>query len=81
MVINTQLAIDKLVTNRADGITSIEDMSLTDSQIEELLAFLEVLTDPCVENRECLGKWIPDASDTDPDTLRINAIDGHGNYL
>jgi len=81
MVINTQRAIDKLVANRADGLTSIEDISLTDTQVEELLAFLEVLTDPCVEDRECLSKWIPDASDTNPDTLRINAIDGDGNYL
>ncbi|NQY88929.1 MAG: cytochrome-c peroxidase [Colwellia sp.] len=81
MVINTQRVIDKLVANRADGLTSIEDISLTDTQVEELLAFLEVLTDPCVEDRECLSKWIPDASDTNPDTLRINAIDGDGNYL
>ena len=41
----------------------------------------EVLTDPCVEDRECLGKWIPDATDSNPDTLRINAIDAQGNYL
>ena len=46
-----------------------------------LVAFLEVLTDPCIENRECLGKWIPDASDTNPDALRVNAIDGDGEYL
>nr|WP_297349225.1 cytochrome c peroxidase [uncultured Glaciecola sp.] len=81
MVTNTQHAIDKIVMNRADGITSIEDISLTDTQVEELLAFLGVLTDPCVEDRECLSQWIPDASDTNPDTLRLNAIDGDGNYL
>ncbi|MFT5813944.1 MAG: cytochrome c peroxidase [Psychroserpens sp.] len=81
MVTNTQLAIDKLVANRVNGITSIEDISLTDTQVEELLAFLAVLTDPCVEDRECLGKWIPDATDSNPDTLRINAIDAQGNYL
>lgn len=81
MMTNTQHAIDKLVANRSDGITSIEEISLTDTQITELLAFLEALTDPCVEDRECLGKWIPDSSDTNPDTLRINAIDGDGNYL
>ena len=40
MVINTQLVIDKLVANRAVGITSIEDISLTDIQVAELLAFL-----------------------------------------
>ena len=81
MVINTQHAIDKLAINRAEGITSIEDINLTETQVAELLAFLEVLTDPCVEDRECLSKWIPDASDTNPDTLRLNAIDGDGNYL
>jgi len=81
MVINTQRAIDKLVVNRADGIASIEDIDLTDTEVEELLAFLEVLTDPCVEDSECMSKWIPAASDTNPDTLRINAIDGNGNFL
>jgi len=81
MVINTQRSIDKLVANRAAGIASIEDISLSDTQVAELLAFIEALTDPCVEERECLSKWIPDASDTNPDALRINAIDGDGNYL
>jgi antitoxin VapB len=81
MLVNTQYAIDKLVTNRANGINSIEDISLSDTQIVELLAFLGVQTDPCVEDRECLSKCIPDASDTNPDTLRINAIDVDGNYL
>jgi cytochrome c peroxidase len=81
MIMNTQRAIDKLVLNRADGITSIEEISLTDTQVAELLAFLDVLTDPCVKDRACLAKWIPDASDTNPDTLRINAIDDDGNYL
>lgn len=81
MVVNTQHAIDKLVANRAEGIPSIAEISLTDTEVAELLAFLEVLTDPCVEDRACLSKWLPDASDTNPDALRINAIDGEGNYL
>lgn len=81
MVNNTQRAIDKLMANKESGIVSIENMNLTDTQVAELLAFLEVLTDPCVEDRECLSKWIPDASDTNPDALRINGIDGDGNYL
>jgi cytochrome c peroxidase len=81
MVTNTQRAIDKLVLNRADGITSIEDTELTDTEVAELVSFIETLTDPCVEDRECLSKWIPDASDTNPDTLRLNAIDNDGNYI
>ena len=81
MAINTQRAIDKLVANRAEGIKSVEDISLTDTEIAELIAFINTLTDPCVEDRECLGQWIPDASDTNPDALRLNAVDVNGDYL
>jgi cytochrome c peroxidase len=81
MIVNTQNAINKLVDNREMGIASIENISLNDTQVAELVTFLEALTDPCVEDRKCLSKWIPDASDTNPDALRINAIDGDGNYL
>ena len=81
MVVNTQRVIDKLVANRAAGITSINDLSLSDTEISELIAFLNALTDPCVEDRECLSDWIPDAGDSNPDTLRLNAIDANGNYL
>jgi cytochrome c peroxidase len=79
--VNTQRAIDKLVANRAAGIPSIVDTTLTDTEVAELVAFLGVLTDPCVESRECMGQWIPDASDSNPDTLRLNAVDADGNYL
>ncbi|WP_339719016.1 hypothetical protein [uncultured Paraglaciecola sp.] len=81
MQVNTQRAIDKIELNRENGIASIEHLSLTDTEVAELLAFLAVLTDPCVEDRECLSKWIPDASDTNPDSLRLNAVDSEGNYL
>ena len=81
MVANTQLAIDKLVANRAAGIMSLENVSLNDSQIADLMAFLEALTDPCVEDRACISQWIPDASDSNPDALRVNAIDENGNFL
>jgi cytochrome c peroxidase len=81
MVANTQRVIDKLVANRDQDIPSIEIISLTDTEVAELLAFLAVLTDPCEEDRECMSQWIPDASDTNPDSLRLNAIDRDGNYL
>jgi len=78
---NTQLAVDQIVANRAAGITSIEDVSLDDAQVKFLVEFLLTLTDPCVEDRVCIGQWVPDASDTNPDALRINAIDENGNFL
>ena len=81
LVVNTQRAIDKLVANREAGIPSIVDTTLSDVEVAELVAFLGALTDPCVESRECMSQWIPDASDSNPDTLRLNAVDADGNYL
>jgi cytochrome c peroxidase len=81
MLKNTQLALDQLAANRTAGIVSLEEVSLSETQINDLAEFLKALTDPCVENRACLGKWIPDASDSNPDTMRVNAIDENGNFL
>ncbi len=80
-VTNTQLAMDKLAQNRTNGLFSIQDISLNDNQVQDLLAFMLALTDPCVKDRACLASWIPDANDTDPDGLRLNAIDLNGNPL
>ncbi len=81
MVTNTQLAIDKLSDEIQAGTSKLTLLSLSDADVDDLLAFLEALTDPCVEDRVCLGKWIPDASDTNPDGLRINAVDENGDFL
>jgi cytochrome c peroxidase len=81
MLQNTQHALDQLAANRTAEIFSLQDVLLTDTQINDLAEFLQALTDPCVENRECLSKWIPDASDANPDELRINAIDENGKFL
>jgi len=82
MKTNTQLAMNRLNANRLAGLTPvIEDLNLNDAQIDQIVAFLETLTDPCVKDRLCIGKWIPNAKDTNPDTLRLNATDKNGDYL
>ncbi|WP_299075182.1 cytochrome c peroxidase [uncultured Paraglaciecola sp.] len=81
MVINTQNAIDKLQANRAAGMASMPELSLTDTQVTELLAFIDTLTDPCVTDLACMSQWVPSADDSDPDGLRIHAIDGNGKHL
>lgn len=80
-VMYTQQAIDKLMLNRAAGIPSIENIALTDTEVAELVAFIETLTDPCVEDRECMSPWIIDDYEGDPDGERIIAIDGDGKAL
>jgi cytochrome c peroxidase len=83
MKTNTQLAMDTLTANRTAGTISpiLEDITLTDTQVSQLVAFLKTLTDPCLKMRSCIAKWIPDASDTNPDALRVHAIDKNGNSL
>jgi cytochrome c peroxidase len=75
MQINTQNALDKLAANRVSGIFSIQNVDLTDDEVNDLVEFLKTLTDPCLTDRNCLAPWIPDTSVTDPDSLRLYAVD------
>jgi cytochrome c peroxidase len=53
----------------------------TDAQVEDLVAFLETLTDPCVLDRECLSPWIADPSADDVDGHLLEAVDQEGSPL
>ena len=79
---NTQKAVDQLLANRkANRHNVLQDVELSDSDVKDLVTFLEALTDPCVEDRTCLSPWIPTDADPDPDNLRVIAVDAQGNYL
>ena len=77
----TQAALEQLLENRRTGITTIEDLLLTDTDVEDLVNFLLTLTDPCVKDRNCLSPWIPDETTPNPDGLQLEAIDQDGNPL
>ena len=83
MLLNTQKAMDKLQADRQAGVISpiLLDSDLTEAQITQLVSFLISLTDPCVKNRSCLAPWIPGSLDSDPDGLRLEAIDNNGATL
>ncbi len=81
MQTNTQAALDKLAADRLAGLSLLPQDSLTDEEINDLIEFLKTLTDPCLSDRACLAPWIPDSSVTDPDGLRLNAVDGNGTAL
>lgn len=83
MQTDTQLAMDQLAANRIAGTISpiLQDTNLTDTQVSQIVSFLKTLTDSCVKNRDCLADWIPNAGDTNPDGLRITAVDNNGNAL
>lgn len=64
---NTQEAIDS-------GVDLIAKSNVTEKDVKHLVNFLKALTDPCVKDRECLSKWIPDSNDNDPDGLMLHAV-------
>ena len=82
MLTNTQFALDQLEANRTNNVADVHrNIEFTDDDVTDLVEFLKALTDPCVKDRDCLAPWIPDAADTNPDGLRLNATDNTGTFL
>ncbi len=74
IVANTQQALDQLEALRLAGKSSLVNAELSDEQVDQLLAFLHALTDPCLDDRDCMAKWIPGDDVPDPDGLRVHAL-------
>lgn len=82
MLTNTQFALDQLALNRISNVDDVHrDIVFNVDNVSDLVEFMKALTDPCVKDRDCLQPWIPNAGDTNPDALRVNAIDNTGNFL
>jgi len=71
-------ALEQLEVNRANGDELFLNANLSDAQQAQLVAFLESLTDPCVEDPICMRPWVSDPSSTGPDGLQLNGIDRTG---
>ncbi len=50
------------------------------SAVDDIAAFLRTLTDPCVKDRACVGKWIP-APGESPDGHQLDAVNAAGQPL
>ena len=78
---NTQEMLEFLAVS-GRGIDSLRaPIELLDQDVEDLVSFLETLTDPCVLDRECLSPWIADPATDDVDGHLLVAIDGDQNPL
>ncbi|MDO3384403.1 cytochrome c peroxidase [Gilvimarinus sp. SDUM040013] len=78
---NSQAALDHWLDLLANGESLLPIVELTDREVNDLVAFMDALTDPCVESRECLAPWIPADDELDPDGMRVIAVDMYGEYL
>lgn len=72
---NTQNARQALEDQTQDE--SINGINLNNGEVNQIVEFLEALTDPCVLDRECLTPWIP-AATGGPDGNQLNAVDQFG---
>jgi len=72
--VNTAHALEQLQINRQKGISPHRSVDLTAEQIDQIVAFLNTLTDPCVMDTSCLLPWISLPGSADFDTLQqLNA--------
>ncbi len=76
----SRAALDKLADERNGPEPGFPNLNLNNNARADLVAFLRALTDPCVEDRDCLAPWVP-AEGPGPDGQQLNARDGDGNLL
>ncbi|MCC5865794.1 MAG: hypothetical protein JJU31_11785 [Wenzhouxiangella sp.] len=70
--------IDALRASDQDNALPVVDPDAVPIQaITWLLAFMDALTDPCLLDRSCYGRWIPAPEDA-PDDLQLNAVNANG---
>jgi cytochrome c peroxidase len=74
---NSQQAVDKLNQEQQAQTSRLERIRLNGNEVDQLVSFLEALTDPCVESRDCLSDWIPTVNEA-PDNHQLNAINQNG---
>ena len=78
---NSRLALEKLEQERNDRVSRFDSPRLNNTEVDQLVAFLAALSDPCVESRACLSDWIPDTGDAGVDGQQLNGVDDQGNLL
>ena len=71
---HTQDALAQLNREQAAGSSLLPaGLTLAVTQIDDLKAFLASLTDPCITDRACMAKWVPDSNAPAPDEHRLVA--------
>ncbi len=81
---NSRAALATMQAERVErpdiAMPQIPNALSAQENFDALEAFLETLTDPCLLDRACYGRWTP-APDEAPDELQLNAVDADGRPL
>ena len=78
---NSIAALDKVDEEQdQNDPQALPNININNNERNQLVQFMETLTDPCVTDRACLAPWIP-LSEEAPDENQVNAFDANGNLL
>ncbi|MBL8518267.1 MAG: cytochrome C peroxidase [Betaproteobacteria bacterium] len=81
---NSQAALAKMKADRAgnpgDAMPVINTTTVPLSSANLIVEFLKTLTDPCLKDRGCFGRWIPTPAEA-PDGHQLNAVTAGGATL
>jgi cytochrome c peroxidase len=75
---NSELALNKLDQERRGRPSNFPNLNLNPQQQQDVIAFLNSLTDRCLTDASCIADWIP-ARDGGLDGHQLNAVDQRGN--
>lgn len=78
---NSLAAVRNLGTEQNQGRSRLRENNLSNRDVDAIVAFLHALTDPCVEDRDCLAPWIPSVTSSGPDGQQLNGVDQSGSLL
>ncbi|HRQ64950.1 MAG TPA: cytochrome c peroxidase [Xanthomonadaceae bacterium] len=78
---NTLAALARMEAIRAsdpaNGMPLINIAAVPISAVPQMIDFMRSLTDPCLRDRACFGRWIPTPGEA-PDAFQLNAVNGSG---
>jgi cytochrome c peroxidase len=81
---NTRAALARMeqlrVLDPANAMPVIDPRLGSPQDTPRLVAFMRALTDPCLKDRACFGRWIPRPEEA-PDGFQLNATDAGGRPL
>lgn len=78
---NSERALDKLGDERRSNTSLFQSPNLNPQETDQLVAFLQALSDPCIIDRACVAPWIADPLNDNPDDHVLDAVDNQGNRL
>jgi cytochrome c peroxidase len=78
---NTRAALAKMKAvgdqAPADSMPRLDPARFPPASIARIVEFMKALTDPCLKDRACFGRWIPSPAEA-PDEHQLNAVNAAG---